>query len=141
VSITKFYEPSTGWTQCKLVNRAFGQTTCCAAGSSSVCDKPWYGDHALTITGHLASVIPRSLSLAEVKTEILGGRPISIAIYWIPPSTGGHNPVIDGFDLSTPSAPTIDVEDPWWGLSVCDFNTFPTTYQGGATWGYSFLTK
>jgi hypothetical protein len=50
VSITRYYDSAATWTQCSLVNRAFGQTTCCQNGSSAACNQPWYPDQALTIT-------------------------------------------------------------------------------------------
>ena len=139
VSITIYYDPATTWTQCTLVNKALNQTTCCQNGSSNNCNKPWYGDQALGITGHLNSATGGSLSLSTVMKEIRGSRPISIAIYWN--GGGGHNPAIDGFDATDPASPVIEIEDPIFGPSTQDFNSFPTTYQGGANWGNSFLTK
>jgi hypothetical protein len=139
VSITRYYDPATTWTQCKLANRAFGQTTCCQDGTTSACNQPWYPDNALTITGHLRSTDFKSESFATVMGGINASRPISIAIYWT--GGGGHNPAIDGYDNSDSSAPTIDLEDPWYGPSTQDFNTFPRTYQGGATWGVTYFTQ
>ncbi len=139
VSITLFYDPNSTWTQCDLVNRAFGQTTCCTNGSSAACNQPWYPDQALTITGRLASTSNGAASFATVKNEIDASRPISIGIYWT--GGGGHNPAIDGYDETDPAAPTIDIQDPWYGPSTQDFNTFPGSYNGGATWGVTFFTK
>jgi hypothetical protein len=139
VSITIYYDPASPWTQCTLVNKAFNQTTCCQNGSSNNCNQPWYGDQALSITGHLNSATGGSLSLSAVMQQMRDSRPISIAIYWN--GGGGHNPAIDGFDATDPTAPVIEIEDPIFGHSTQDFNSFPTTYQGGAKWGNSFLTK
>lgn len=139
VSITLFYDPKSTWTQCTLVNHAFNQTTCCTNGSSSACNQPWYPDQALTITGHLSSTSNSSQTFATVMREIMASRPISIAIYW--KGGGGHNPAISGFDNSRPASPTIDLQDPWYGPSTQDFNTFPSTYQGGASWGVTYFTK
>lgn len=140
VSITKFYDPASSWTQCLLVNKAFGQSTCCQNGSSSACNQPWYPDKALTITDHLASTAGGVASLATVKSQINGGHPISIAIYWN--GGGGHNPAIAGYNVANPAAPTIDIQDPWYGPTVNqDYNTFPGTYNGGASWGMNYFTK
>jgi len=138
VSISLFYNAASAWTQCSLVNNAFGQTTCCQNGSSSACNQPWYPDKALTITGNLKSMDSSSESLSRVMTEIDAGRPISIGIYWF--GGGGHNPAIDGYDNCNSAAPTIDIQDPWYGPSTQDFNTFPSTYNGGASWGTSYFT-
>jgi hypothetical protein len=72
-------------------------------------------------------------------SEIDAARPISIGIQWVE-STSGHNPAIDGYDGSY-SSPTIDIQDPIFGHSIQDFNSFPGSYNGGATWTDSFLTK
>jgi hypothetical protein len=137
VSITLFYNAASTWTQCLLVNQAFGQTTCCQNGSSAACNQPWYPDKALTITGHLASTSSGKPSLQTIIGEINAGHPVSIAIYWN--GGGGHNPAVDGYDNT--AVPTIDLQDPWYGPSTQDFNTFPGSYQGGATWGESYFTK
>ncbi|MHB8547274.1 MAG: hypothetical protein ACYDAJ_10950, partial [Nitrosotalea sp.] len=53
----------------------------------------------------------------------------------------GHNPAIDGYDVCDTSAPTIDIQDPWYGPSTQDFNSFPSTYNGGAAWGNTYFTN
>ena len=138
VSITRYYDAAATWTQCSLVNQAFGQTTCCQNGSSAACNQPWYPDKALTITGHLASTASGKPSLQTVMNEINDGHPVSIAIYWN--GGGGHNPAVDGYD-EDPVTPTIDLQDPIYGPSTQDFNSFPSSYQGGASWGESYFTK
>jgi len=138
VSISLFYDPSSTWTQCTLVNKAFNQTTCCTDGSSSACNQGWWPNLSLPITGNLASYTNASASLETVIAEINSGRPISIAIWW--DGGGGHNPAIDGYDNTNPDSPTIDIQDPWYGPSTQDFNSFPSNYNGGASWGNTYFT-
>jgi hypothetical protein len=141
VSISLFYNPASTWTQCSLVNNAFGQTTCCTNGNTWQCNKGWFPNLSLAITGNL-SPLPTSAPepLFKVMFEINGGRPISIGIWWS--GGGGHSIVIDGYDNSNPSAPTIDIQDPWYGPSTQDFNSFPNSYHGtGTTWGTTYFTK
>ena len=71
--------------------------------------------------------------------EIDQGHPVSIALYWN--GGGGHNPAIDGFGDANSADPTVDLKDPIYGPSTQDFNTFPSSYQGGASWGVSYFTK
>lgn len=138
VSITLYLDSTSTWTQCSLVNRAFKQTTCCQNGSSQACNQPWYANQALTITGHLASSNNSKPAFQTIVTEINAGHPISIAIFWT--GGGGHNPVVDGYDGSNATSPVIDIQDPWYGQSTHDFNTFPASYHGGASWGASYFT-
>jgi Repeat of unknown function (DUF5648)/Papain-like cysteine protease AvrRpt2 len=137
VSVARYYDPANTWTQCLLVNDALAQTTCCQNGATRPCNQSWYGDRALTIVGHLASTGGAS-TFAIVQSEINALRPISIAIYWF--GDGGHNPLIDGYSAASVS-PTIDIQDPWYGHSTQDFNSFPASYNGGAIWGASFFTR
>jgi hypothetical protein len=139
VSITEFYDPSTQWTQCSLVNQAHGLTTCCAEGASNKCNQPGWPDQALKITGHLASSEQASAPFEGVRKQIDAGHPVSIAINW--DGGGGHSVVISGYDAAAPSGPTVDLQDPWFGPSTQDFNTFPSSYQSGGTWAETYTTR
>ena len=129
VSITLYYDPSSTWTQCTLVNTDHNQTTCCQNGSSTACNQPGYPDQALTTTGHLSSTAMNKPSLQTLINQLEAGHPVSINIQWF--GGGGHNPATDGYDNSNPSAPTLDIQDPIYGPSTQDYNTFPGSYNGG----------
>ncbi len=138
VSIELFYDPNSTLTQCELVNQAFNQTTCCQNPSSGACNQPWYPNLALTIVGHLASTASGKPTFQTITSQLNAGHPVSIAIYWT--GGGGHNPAVDGYDDANAAQPTIELQDPWYGRSTQDFNSFPNSYQGGATWGESYFT-
>lgn len=138
-SITNFYTYESPWTQCMLANRTFGQVNCCMDGGLSACNQPGYPDRSLTMTGHFATIVNGKPSLGTLMFELAAGRPVSIAIHWTS-GRGDHNPAVIGYDNSNPDAPTIDIADPLYGLSTCDFHTFPEFYQGGANWLRSYLT-
>lgn len=138
VSIALYYDPASTWTQCSLANKALNQTTCCSNGASSACNQPWYLDRVLAITGHLHSTSNGKSSFQGIINEISAGRPIGIRIAWN--GTGAHFPAVDGFD-NRGSAPTIDLQDPIFGPSTQDFNSFPGSYQGGATWTECYFTS
>ena len=138
VSISLFYDPASAWTQCSLVNNALNQTTCCQDGSSSQCNQPWYLDQALTITGNLASTSGGKPTLQTVINEIAAGRPVGVRLGWN--GGGGHFPLVDGYQ-NDPETPTIEVKDPIYGTSTQDFNSFPSSYQGGAAWTNTYFTQ
>jgi hypothetical protein len=140
VSITLYYDPTSTWTQCSLANHVFGQTTCCQNGGSAMCNRGSDCGADLSTTNHLSSELAAPIPLTTIMQEIDALRPIAIAITWN--GGGQHFVTIDGYDASDPTAPTIDVQDPAYGRSANqDFNTFPATYQGGATWNWTYLTK
>ena len=146
VSISLFYNASSAWTQCSLVNKYSNLTTCCQDGSSTACNHGGWPDISLPITGNYASMSgidqagsSDKPSFETILSEITAGHPVSIAIWWT--GGGGHNPAVDGYDNTDTEAPIIDVQDPWYGSSTQDFNSFPGSYNGGATWGSSYFTK
>ncbi len=94
------------------------------------CNTPGDPSKALGITGHYGRVLG-SVSIQDVMNEINLGHPLSLNIQWY--GGGGHNPACDGYDTTNPANPTIDIQDPIYGHSVVDFNTFPGGYNGGAT--------
>ena len=138
-SITLYYDPASTWTQCLLANQQHGQTTCCVNGGSTACNQPGYPDQALTTTGHLASTATGKPSFQTITNQLDAGHPVSINIQWN--GGGGHNPATDGYDNTDPATPTIDIQDPIYGPSTQDFNTFPGSYNGGASWYASYFTK
>lgn len=135
VSVSMFYSTMSTWSQCSLVNDQLGQTTCCANGSTTQCNQPYYLDLSLTRTGNLASVTTGTATMAQVQSEIDANRPLGVRIGW--PNGGGHFVVIDGY--STPN--DLDIQDPWYGPSTIDYNTFLTAYQGTGSWTHSYRTK
>src|SRR5437762_816700 len=54
VSVSRFFNAASAWTQCTLVNDQFGQTTCCVDGRTPACNQGWYPELSLPRTGNLA---------------------------------------------------------------------------------------
>ena len=140
VSITRYYDPATTWTQCTLANHVFSQTTCCTDGSSPQCNRGSDPGADLDTVSRLASKSNRPATFATIMREITASRPIAMTIQWNG-SGFQHVPIIDGYDNFNSAAPTIDIKDPWFGASTQDFNSFPNAYQGGATWLETYFTK
>jgi len=137
VGMSLFYNPSSTWTQCSLVNRELGQTTCCQDGSSAVCNRPWYLQNALQTTGNLVQWVAGAASFADVQQEINAKRPLAARIGWS--GGGGHFVVLDGYD--TTAGQYLSVQDPWYGHSTYSYLAFQTAYQGSGEWTHSYYTK
>ncbi len=135
-SVSLFYEQTSAWTQCTVVNSQLGQTTCCTQGSSTTCNVASYLTPALQLVGHLAHDFGRALSMAEIAVEIDAGRPVALCIDWT--GGGGHFVVIDGYDET---AGTVDIKDSLFGASTEPLSQFPASYQGGGTWSWTYLTR
>lgn len=140
VSVGGYYGtpgPSGGfWQQCEMANAELGQSTCCANGSTTACNQPWYLDLALTRIGHLAALAGAGpSSYIYVQTEVNATRPVGVRIGWA--GGGGHFVIVSGFDDDT-GTEFIDVEDPWYGPSTADYTSFCTRYQGFGTWTHTY---
>jgi hypothetical protein len=134
VSVSLYYHPASGWTQCKLANSALGQSTCCSNGASSACNKDWYLDNALQIVGSLSTWNSGKATLGTVQAEITNCRPFCLRIGWT--GGGGHFVAIYGF-----SGSNLNVGDPWYGNSIVNYATFPGGYRGGGSWTHNYFTK
>ena len=134
VSINLYYHPTSGQTQCAVVNSALGQTTCCIDGSTPACNQPWYVDVALQIFGNFGSWIAGKVPLAKVKNEVSNCRPVCLRIAWN--GGGAHFVTLYGF-----STGYLNVGDPFYGNSVVTYSAFPGTYQVGGTWTDTYTTK
>lgn len=136
-SVAAFYDPSTTWTQCGLVNDELGQSTCCSNGGSSACNKPWYLDKALQRVGHLDTWSSGAATFGDVRTEIDSGRPLGVRIGWS--GGGGHFLMIDGYLDDTTHR--VAVDDPWFGASDITYATLVSSYQGSGSWTHSYETQ
>jgi hypothetical protein len=137
VSVSLFYDTASGWTQCSLVNAELGQSTCCQNGSTSQCNQPWYLDRALTRTGNLTSWSGGTATIAQIRSEIRGGRPLGARIGWS--GGGGHFVMIAGYRSCDPDS-YIDVRDPIYGSSDIALATFTSSYQGTGSWTHTYYT-
>lgn len=139
-SVALYYNAASTWTQCTLVNAELGLTDCCTSPSSSHCNTPWTLSTVLTRVGHLASMSGSSTSFANVRAELDNGRPLAVRIGWS--GGGGHFNVIGCYSWNPRlGLQSVQIEDPWYGTSVWDYDTFRTAYQGSGSWTHSYRTQ
>jgi hypothetical protein len=137
VSVSRFYDPSSMWTQCLLANNQLGQSTCCANGGSAQCNRGWYPERSLPTTGNLARHELAAAPFQGVDAEIDGGRPIGVRVDWA--GGGAHAIAISGYLEGTVNF--VAVADPWYGASDVAFSVFQGTYQGSGTWTETYYTR
>ena len=139
-SVARYYNAASTWTQCSLVNAELGRSDCCTNPSSSSCNQPWTLNTVLTRVGHLASFTGTTTTFTDLRTELDNGRPLGVRIGWS--GGGGHFNVVSCYTWHLlRRGRTIQIEDPWYGTSVWDYDTFRTAYQGSGSWTHSYRTK
>jgi len=90
--------------------------------------------------GHLASFTGGSTSFADLRTETDKGRPLGVRIGWA--GGGGHFNVVNCYTWnSLLRLESVQIEDPWYGTSVWDYDIFRTAYQGAGSWTHSYRTQ
>lgn len=140
-SVSTYYTPASTFTQCTIVNTAFSRNDCCGGGASNTgtCNRPWYLDQALTVTQNLKSFLSRTLTFAEVQTEIGISAPIGTRVGWN--GGGGHFQAICGWLVGASGIEYIDITDPIYLGTQIPFSSFAGSYQSGGTWSHSYLTE
>jgi hypothetical protein len=110
------------------------QTKCCKSGGAAVCNKPWYLDRALSISGNLNQWAAGTASPQKVRSELTAGRPVCCRILW---GTGplAHFVVLDGCS-GTDGAMTVYIRDPKGnGAPIAmAYNTFVSAYETIGKW-------
>ncbi|TFF29737.1 cysteine peptidase family C39 domain-containing protein [Mucilaginibacter psychrotolerans] len=138
-SISLFYDPASGWTQCKVADGTLIRTDCCTAPNPNPCDKDYYLDRALTTTGNFVPpIISAALIENDIKAEIDSGRVIGVRIGWA--SYGGHFVTVHGYN-DTLGTFFVYVADPLYGKSFINLVNFTSSYQGSGSWTHTFYTK
>lgn len=138
-SVVRFYDSTSAWTQCAIVNAEFEHDTCCGdGGSDTACNQPWYLDAALQRVGWFRTMTSTAASFESLEQEIAGGRPLCVRIGWS--GGGGHFVAVAGWRVGTSGERYVDVEDPWHGRSQILFEDFCERYQGIGSWTHSYFT-
>lgn len=150
VSVSRFYNSGSTWTQCSLATAELTQSTeqpvpvntnCC--NTPETCDVIWYLSTPLRRTGNLNTWADARASWEQLKTEIKNTRPLCVRVRWNG-GTQAHFLAIVGYteqDAGSSLPNTIELRDSIHGNSTHNWNDFARTYQGGATWTSSFYTE
>jgi hypothetical protein len=135
-STSLFYNPASGWTQCKVASSELNQT-CCTTPVPGPCNVPWYLDRALTRTRNFVS-LTGPVSFQAVEAELRAGRVLGARIGWH--GGGGHFMVIYGCS-TVAGTQYLNIDDPIYGKSNPSFTTFSNNYQGAGSWTTTYYTR
>ena len=144
-SVSKYFDPlHSPWTQCEVVNRELGETTCCQDGSTTACNRPWYLEKAMDRVQHPVQWSGGYASVSDIMDMVGLNKPLSIRIGWLSngqPTGSGHFVVIDGYAIRSGTA-YIDVEDPILGASTYEYTELQMKYNNGnGIWTHSYYLQ
>ena len=114
-----------------IAARILPRATATSPGRSTPSSRGW--DTWPSFTG-------TTTTFTDLRTELDNGRPLGVRIGWS--GGGGHFNVVSCYTWNLlRRGRTIQIEDPWYGTSVWDYDTFRTAYQGSGSWTHSYRTK
>jgi hypothetical protein len=162
VSIAKFYNKETDWTQCRLatenlnnVEKKASKNYCCDHPEDPDCNtvgfiyKKETQKGALVTIKNFAQCYDGPVDLMSIVVEISSGRPV-IALHNYTDETndfyeGGHFTVISGYKGLWQDGCSLYVQDPWDNYGFTDndiiYEQFKTYWGVVGTWDYTYFTK
>ena len=137
-STSLYFDASSSWTQCKLADTEFSQSTCCNSGQGGCpsCNKPYYLQRSLATTGNFANQTGATQTVDDVLAEIAQRRPVGVRIEW--PDGSGHFVMVTGVGQNRQM---LAIDDPWYGHSYISYSAFSSAYQGNGTWNWTYFVK
>jgi len=138
-SVALFYRPQIKWTQCRVANSNLGRKNCCQNAANGKCNKIGHLQDSLSTVRHARRprYITRPVPFADVRAEIDAGRPVCVRTQWAGGQVG-HVMAVTGYDTEYE---LLTVDDPLYGKSHVDYDTFCTDYRGSGSWTRSYYTK
>lgn len=141
VSVARFYDAGTAWTQCRVANAELDRSDCCGAGGTGACDVPGFLHTSLGRVGHLDRWNAAASSFQAVATEVDRGNPLCARVAW--DQGGAHFVAVSGYSGGGVRRATgvVSVADPWYGNSDVPYSEFRERYRGSGAWTHSYICQ
>jgi hypothetical protein len=141
VSVARFYDAGTSWTQCRLADAELGRSDCCGAGGGGPCNVSGFLHTSLGRLGHLDHWTGAATGFSALRVEVDDGNPLCARIAW--DGGGAHFVAIFGYTEggAPPAAVLVSVADPWYGNSDVPYSVFRERYRGSGTWTHSYICQ
>ncbi|NUT45803.1 MAG: hypothetical protein HOV94_00585 [Saccharothrix sp.] len=144
VSVAKFYDPASPWTQCTLANAELNRNDCCVpAGQVSPGNEGRWPDTALQRVGHFKERSNNALSSTQLGAELVKSAPVVVNIAWRDENGfiwGGHIVAVRGRSVRD-GVEWVSVSDPWSGDTDITYDNFRNRYHDSGLWNVSYKTK
>lgn len=137
VSIGKYFEPATLWTQCKLVNFILSRSDCCGDPIPCQCDKARALSPAIKAVGNLHNHQSGYLKIEDARLELEDGNPVGMALKL---SFSTHFVVLHGIQWG--SQELMFIKDPDMTVIPLQYGQFPGgPYGATAKWIHTYRTE
>ena len=139
VSVAKFLNAASPWSQCSIATDQLGQD-CCEGFTKEDCDKVWYLDSPLQAIGAYQDQKSGETPFDQTAEFIDDGLPVCCYILW-DGGPAGHFIAIGGWTNSASGAQYVDVYDPLYGSKQIVYDDLVQNYKGQGVWSHSFYTQ
>jgi len=139
VSIAKFYNAASVWTQCSLVNIELGQSDCCSDGGSDECNRQGSLMDALKRTMNFGLRSEGILDPTVVAGELKARRPIGVRLER--EDLSAHFVAIVDFTLLPNGSMIVGIADPISGPLSCSLKELNDTRTAIGHVSHVYTTK
>ena len=135
VSVNNYIVPDQVISQEDLAARVLGLPGGCSGAAAAACDRPASLTQVLNVLHRQAGdPIVGPVGFAQVQRAIDAGWPIPVRIVWDDAAGNAHFVVISGYSVSPRGIARVQVDDPFYGRSIVDYDTFVSSYLGSGQW-------
>ncbi len=122
--------------QCDIVNRHFGQTTCCQAPNDPACNQSLSPSDVVSAYNSWGRSAQATMytGFDLLQREIGAGRPVQVG--FVGNQGGAHAAVARGVGMG-PQGPVVIVNDPFYGSGSVYYQNLLVAY-GYGTWRYTW---
>ncbi|MCC6460037.1 MAG: C39 family peptidase [Saprospiraceae bacterium] len=148
-STALFFDPSSAWTQCKIVTASLDlpADSCCKQPGGLKCNKTYFLEDPTKTEGsfieaNIANDFQAgAVSFERLMTEINQKRPVAFRMELeMMGEKMYHFVVVIGYE-SLSDQQMVTINDPFFGSSVMPYGEFTQKYQGNGSVTHSFFTK
>jgi hypothetical protein len=138
VSVARYYNGASTWSQCGVANSQLSRTDCCGTGAGGACNVASVLDGPLRVVSHFNRMVGATISYTDMRTEIDAGRPLCVRQAWS--GGGAHFLAILGYHANA-GGEWVLVDDPIFGPQDVLYTTLVAGYQTTGSWTHTYFTQ
>ncbi|MDI5929049.1 papain-like cysteine protease family protein [Rhizobium leguminosarum] len=139
-SVSKFFNGSSTWSQCRIASSILSQKCCDELGYGSPCNVTNTLDDALGVVGCFHHMTDVSENFSVVKTELSAGRPVCIRVEWYL-SGNGHFLAIYGWSIAADGTEMYEVDDPIYSQRSISHSDLVRRYLRKGRWTHTYFVR
>jgi hypothetical protein len=133
-SLNNYIAPNPPLEQCEVVKRVLKVQGDCCRNPENFNEQGSLTKALDVLHRQAGEPVLGPVTFSQIRQNIDGGWPIPVRIVWDSHPGIAHSVVISGYTVSRSGAPLVQVDDPFFGKSIVDYDTFVSSYRGSGRW-------